>query len=351
MQDFAARLIDWQRTHGRHDLPWQGTRDPYRIWVAEIMLQQTQVLTVIPYYTRFLARFPDLAELARAPLEAVLALWSGLGYYARARNLHRAARLVVERHEGRFPRRFEDIVRLPGVGRSTAAAIAVFAYGERRAILDGNVRRVLARVFGVEGWPGQAAVAARLWALAEALLPEHDLPAYTQGLMDLGASVCTRRRPRCAHCPLTACSARLSGRQHELPAPRPRRDAPRREADLLVLLHAGAVLLERRPPSGVWGGLWSLPQCPQGVDAGEAARRLGCEPAAVEPLARLEHAFTHFTLSIRPWLVHVRAPIAASESAGRLWLPLAELDGAALPAPVRRLLQAVDARTGQAGQE
>ena len=197
--DFARSLIRWQKRAGRHDLPWQqkGRADPYRVWLSEIMLQQTQVATVIPYYRRFLDRFPDLARLAAAPAEDVMALWSGLGYYARARNLQRAAQAIVATHGGRFPHRIEDIEALPGVGRSTAAAIAVFAFGARAAILDGNVKRVLARVFGVDGFPGDKTVEARLWALAESLLPERDLVAYTQGLMDLGATLCTRSSPRC----------------------------------------------------------------------------------------------------------------------------------------------------------
>ena len=252
--DFAQALIRWQKQAGRHDLPWQQpgrARDPYRVWLAEIMLQQTQVATVIPYYVRFLARFPDLARLAAAPAEEVMALWSGLGYYARARNLQRAAQDVVAKHGGRFPRRIEDIGSLPGVGRSTAAAIAVFAFGARAAILDGNVRRVLARVFGIEGFPGEKKVEARLWALAEALLPRRDLVAYTQGLMDLGATLCRLRRPRCGECPVAAsCVARREDRIAGLPTPRAKRAVPQRSVTLLVLRSRGRVLLEQRPPHG-----------------------------------------------------------------------------------------------------
>ncbi|MCU0842142.1 MAG: A/G-specific adenine glycosylase [Thiobacillaceae bacterium] len=338
MPDFAARIVDWQGRCGRHGLPWQGGGDPYAIWVSEIMLQQTQVETVIPYYRRFLARFPDIAALAAAPPDEVLALWSGLGYYARGRNLHAAARLIVERHGGAFPRRHEDILALPGIGRSTAAAIAAFAYGERRAILDGNVKRVLARVFGVEGWPGERAVEDRLWALAEDLLPGRDLRAYTQGLMDLGATVCTRSRPRCAACPLqTDCVASSQGRQAELPGPRPRKALPSRATAMLVLLHAGQVLLERRPPTGIWGGLWSLPEGAVDEDPAAAAARLGCQVDSARPLPGLTHAFTHFRLAISPWRLEVRR-CPAAESPGRLWLPLEEALGAALPSPVRRLL-------------
>lgn len=348
MEDFAQRLIDWQRQNGRHDLPWQQDHDPYRIWVSEVMLQQTQVETVIPYYRRFLERFPDVAALAAAPLDEVLALWSGLGYYARARHLHSAARRIVSEHGGRFPEDFAAIAALPGVGRSTAAAIAVFAYGERQAILDGNARRVLCRVFGIEGWPGEPAVTARLWRLAESLLPQRDLPAYTQGLMDLGATVCTRARPRCDVCPMTACVARNTGRQHVLPTPRPRRDLPERPKAVLVLMHGGEVLLERRAPTGVWGGLWSLPECEIGADPIEAAQALGCQAERVESLPRLTHALTHFRLVMQPWLVHVSRVARVAEANGRLWLPADAALDAALPSPVRRLLASLSPRAGPA---
>lgn len=339
MHDFAQRLIAWQRRHGRHDLPWQTATDAYAVWVSEIMLQQTQVDTVIPYYRRFLARFPDVAALASARLDDVLALWSGLGYYARARNLHAAARRILDRHGGVFPRRFEDIRDLPGVGRSTAAAIASLAHGERHAILDGNVRRVFCRLFGVRGWPGERAVEARLWRLAESLLPECDIGAYTQGLMDLGATVCTRHRPRCDTCPFAAeCVAARQGRQSELPNPRPHKVLPERATLMLVLRHGGEIMLERRPPAGIWGGLWSLPECAVDDDPASAAERLGCQPSAAQPLPTLIHTFTHFRLEIRPWLVAVdRCPVVA-ESAGRLWLAPDAARQAAVPTPVRRLL-------------
>ncbi|GHT99221.1 hypothetical protein FACS1894154_05890 [Betaproteobacteria bacterium] len=229
MTNFAQRLITWQRTHGRHDLPWQANRDPYRIWVAEIMLQQTQVATVIPYYQRFMARFPDVASLAAASAEAMIESWSGLGYYARARNLHRAAHQVMAEYGGQFPTRADDLITLPGIGRSTAAAIAAFASGERKAILDGNVKRVLCRAFGIEGFPGERTVETRLWALAESLLPAdaQEIGVYIQSQMDLGATVCTRSRPACSQCPLSNdCVAHLSGRSAELPTPRPAKTVP-----------------------------------------------------------------------------------------------------------------------------
>lgn len=329
--DFAQRVIVWQKRSGRHDLPWQqgGARDPYRIWLAEIMLQQTQVATAIPYYQRFLVRFPDLASLAAAPAEEVMAQWSGLGYYARARNLQRAAQLIVAEWGGRFPRGAGDIQTLPGIGRSTAAAIAVFAFGARAAILDGNVKRVLARAFGIEGFPGDKAVENRLWALAESLLPGRGIKAYTQGLMDLGATLCTRSRPRCGACPLAAqCAALRENRIAELPSPRARRAVPQRAVTLLVLCCRGRVLLERRPPKGIWGGLLSLPE----LAAGQPARRY----AGAMQLPVVRHAFTHFRLDITPLLCKVSR---CNTPEGSVWWSLKALDMAPLPAPIRRILE------------
>jgi A/G-specific adenine glycosylase len=341
MDSFSARIVRWQRDHGRHGLPWQGTRDPYRIWLSEVMLQQTQVATVLPYYERFLARFPSVAQLAAAPLEEVLALWSGLGYYARARNLHRAAAQVMERFDGVFPADFERLVSLPGVGRSTAAAIAAFAGGERRAILDGNVRRVLARHAGIEGDPMAAATQSRLWQAAESLLPDADIEAYTQGMMDVGAEVCAIRKPACRACPVAdECVARGEDRVHQLPGRRARRASPRREVAMLVVLSQGEVLLEKRPPAGIWGGLWSLPEAPAGAapDA-TLASAWGLESVEVQPLAPFEHAFTHFTLAVSPFRIRIRDRASLAAERGAIWLPLSEIAGAALPSPVRRLLQ------------
>ncbi|MBI4756789.1 MAG: A/G-specific adenine glycosylase [Betaproteobacteria bacterium] len=339
--DFAAALLAWQRCHGRHDLPWQGGRDPYRIWLSEVMLQQTRVATVVPYFQRFVERFPDVAALAAAPPDAVLGLWSGLGYYARARNLHRAARAVMERHGGRFPRSAAALAELPGIGRSTAAAVAVFAFGERAAILDGNVRRVLARCFGVEGWPGERLVGQRLWGLAASLLPQGEIESYTQGLMDLGATLCLPRRPRCGACPVAAqCVARRDARVAELPAPRPRRVVPEKVVTVLVLRQGDGVLLERRPATGVWGGLMSLPELPEGEDAAAwAAGRLGLQVEVQGRLAPVRHGFTHFRLEMRPLLCAVRGEVAMAGEP--LLSPVRDRDlaQAALPAPVRRLLE------------
>jgi A/G-specific adenine glycosylase len=339
---FSTRLISWQRAHGRHGLPWQGTRDPYRIWLSEIMLQQTQVSAVIPYYARFLERFPNLKALADAPVEEVMPLWSGLGYYARARNLHRAARLMMEEHGGQFPATAAALSELPGVGRSTAAAIAAFANNERAAILDGNVKRVLCRVFGIEGFPGERSAEERLWALAETLLPEkaEDIGAYIQAQMDLGATVCTRTSPACEACPLAAqCVAHATGRTTELPATRTRKTPPRRATRMAVVILGDNVLLERRPSAGIWGGLLALPEIPEGIPVETwAMRNLGIDQADAQALPTLVHAFTHFTLEIAPWRIDLpAAPRALSEPVWQ-WLALGQIDSAALPAPVRRIL-------------
>ena len=329
MAGFAQKLVRWQRRHGRHGLPWQDTRDPYRIWLSEVMLQQTQVGAVIPYYERFVARFPEVGALAAASEEEVLELWSGLGYYARGRNLRKAARLIAKR--GSFPDSVEGIRALPGVGPSTAAAIAAFAFGRRAAILDGNVKRVLARCYGVEG---QAQ-----WALAEKLLPARGIEAYTQALMDLGATVCTRASPACARCPVAAdCVARREGRIAELPAARKRGPLPQRRSTWLVLLHQGAVLLERRPSRGVWGGLWALPEGPRAEVRAYCRKNFSVEIARPQRMPVIEHGFTHFRLSIHPLRCGVRRVLPRAQAPGRIWLDLEDAGRAALPAPVRALL-------------
>jgi A/G-specific adenine glycosylase len=339
--DFAAGLLAWHKRHGRHDLPWQGTRDAYRIWVAEIMLQQTQVVAVVPYYRRFLGRFPDIAALAGAPQDEVLRLWSGLGYYSRARNLQRAAQQVQERHGGAFPRTLEKIEALPGIGRSTAAAIAAFAYGTRAAILDGNVKRVLARHFAVAGFPGDKRVEKRLWQLAEEQLPARALGRYTQAIMDLGATLCTRAKPRCADCPLAqTCRALALGRVRDFPAPRPLRPLPTRATHMLLLVRGGEVLLEKRPPSGIWGGLWSLPEIDDAARARAHCRtHYGCSIAAPQALAPLAHGFTHFKLQIQPLLCRVEKFASAAREPGQVWLSLEAAHGAAIPVPVRKLIE------------
>ena len=348
MSDFAERLIDWQQQHGRHALPWQGTHDPYRIWLSEIMLQQTQVDTVIPYYARFLARFPDLASLASAAVDEVMTHWSGLGYYARARNLHRAAHTIVESHGGQFPRTAAEIGLLPGIGRSTAAAIAAFAYGERAAILDGNVKRVLTRIFGVDGFPGEKRVENQLWLLAESLLPTRDIGRYTQAQMDLGATLCTRSKPACVHCPFVDdCVARRDGRVGELPTPRPKKTVPRRSARYAIIIHDSAVLLERRPPAGIWGGLLTPPEIPpteHDISAWAQQRfGLACSPAGA--LSSLTHTFTHFVLDLQPVLLHATTSTCTltADNGALRWHALPDLADAALPAPMRKILDALAA--------
>jgi len=342
--DFARRIINWQRRHGRHGLPWQGTRDAYRIWLSEIMLQQTQVATVIDYYARFLQRFPDLATLARARQDEVMPYWAGLGYYARARNLHRCAQVLIEQWGGRFPERAEDIETLPGIGRSTAAAIAAFSTHARAAILDGNVKRVFARHFGIEGEPSRRAVEQQMWTLAQARLPgtgkyEATMPVYTQGLMDLGATVCTRTKPDCDACPLRqTCIARRDGRQHTLPTPKTRKIAPERSTGMLILASDDSVLLQRRPQPGIWGGLWSLPEFDPKQHPLSASLALGIPAQTSTALAPFVHAFTHYRLHISPHWVHVGTGILAESRPDHAWIACDELADVALPAPVRKLL-------------
>jgi A/G-specific adenine glycosylase len=337
---FATRVVRWQKKHGRHDLPWQRARNPYRIWLAEVMLQQTQVATAAPYYRRFLRTFPNLRSLAEASIDEVLAQWSGLGYYARARNLHRAAREIIVQHGGRFPRTFEAVLSLPGIGRSTAAAICAFAFGAQRAILEGNVKRLLARYFGITGWPGASPIEEQLWRRAESLLPSRNIEAYTQGMMDLGATICTRARPRCTDCPLRAeCVARRDGRIAELPTPRPRAPLPHKRSQMLVLLYGDAVLLEKRAANGIWGGLWSLPEARSDEDLiALCHRRYGLEIATPLPLTPITHGFSHFRLDIVPSRCAVNRLLFTVADPNTLWLHIEAALVAGIPAPVRRIL-------------
>ncbi|HET7586472.1 MAG TPA: A/G-specific adenine glycosylase [Gammaproteobacteria bacterium] len=334
---FASRLLAWFRQHGRHDLPWQRNPTPYRVWVSEIMLQQTQVATVIPYFERFMTQLPDVAALAAAPLDDVLALWSGLGYYARARHLHRAAHVVVERYEGVLPESIEDLVALPGIGRSTAGAILSLSRGQRHAILDGNVKRVLARYHAIAGWPGDKRVVDELWEFADAHTPGVDCASYTQAIMDLGATVCTRRNPACQRCPQQAgCAAHREGRESKFPTPRARRAYPERTRRLLVVECGGAVLLERRPPAGIWGGLWSFPELDDDADAQEQCTQLGLRPKAAETALAFTHDFTHFRLRAEPTVVTVT--VAGVMDASRYVWYNGQL-GIGLPAPIRKWLE------------
>ncbi len=342
----ASSLLEWYDRCGRHDLPWQRDRSPYFVWVSEVMLQQTQVATVIPYFERFTARFPKLVSLAAAELDEVLALWSGLGYYARARNLHRAARVALERFGGELPEDMEALQSLPGIGRSTAGAILALSRGARHAILDGNVKRVLARYHALEGWPGRREVEQALWAHAEAHTPHSRVADYTQAVMDLGATLCTRSRPACTVCPIAAgCRACRLGIQARLPVPRPKRDRPRRRSTVLVVVDAeGRVLLERRPAAGIWGGLFSLPELGEGDDALEWTRsRCAARAASAEPLPRIEHAFTHFDLELDPVLVRLaEAPRAIMDSGNRLWYNAGSATAVGIAAPILALLRSLE---------
>lgn len=338
MSSFSASLIVWQRSHGRHGLPWQGA-DAYRIWLSEIMLQQTQVATVIPYYQRFIASFPDIAALAAATEEAVLEHWSGLGYYARGRNLHRAAKQIADIHGGIFPDRFEQILELPGIGRSTAAAICAQAFHQPYAILDGNVKRVLARYCGISGSPSVKSVEVQLWSRAESLLPERDVATYTQALMDMGATCCTRSKPRCERCPVqSGCVAYQTGRVGELPTPKQRKSVPERRVTFLLAMNGGEILLEKRGSAGIWGGLWCLPQLEEGDE--ELAEYAQCKGWQIDEqitLAVFTHTFTHFKLHITPLRLNL-----AHKPQGK-WMTVDEALSAAIPAPVRRLLSASEA--------
>ena len=343
--DFSRDVIDWQKQHGRHALPWQKTRDAYRIWLSEIMLQQTQVAAVIPYYQRFLATFPTVQSLAAASSEQVMAHWSGLGYYSRARNLHKCAQTVAAQYGGAFPADPALLEQLPGIGRSTAAAISAFAYGTQAAILDGNVKRVFARVFGIEGFPGEKAVENAMWLRAVALLPATDVEAYTQGLMDLGATLCTRNRPACPRCPLAhRCVAHASGRTAELPVRKPKKKVPERQTTMLVIVAGDQVLLEQRPDSGIWGGLLSLPEVQTQVDGVidiETAVASFGVPASVERLSMFSHGFTHFKLHVTPYRIELSSRLQVAAQREHAWYPVNEMADAPLPAPIKKLLLAM----------
>ncbi len=340
MSDFAEKIIAWQRQAGRHDLPWQNTREPYYVWLSEIMLQQTQVNTVIPYYHRFLQHFPSIAALAAASDDAVMAQWAGLGYYTRARNLHKAAKKIVGEHGGVFPQNFDAILALPGIGRSTAAAISAFCFGAKTAILDGNVKRVLARYLGVETYPGEKKTETYMWLEADALLPAEHVDVYTQGLMDLGATLCTRSRPDCAHCPLQKkCVAYRDGRTAELPLRKPKKTIPEKDVVMLIFIHDHRVLLEKRPPSGIWGGMWSLPEVALGEDISDLCLRHGVIVTPLPNLDVVSHGFTHFTLHITPQPLVVTQARHQARQPGIQWVREEELSSLGLPAPVAKMLK------------
>lgn len=341
-EDFQHALLDWFDRAGRKHLPWQQDPTPYRVWISEIMLQQTQVATVIPYYERFLADFPELARLAEADLAAVLQHWAGLGYYARGRNLHRAAQLAVQRHGGELPNRLADLTELPGIGRSTAGAILSMGFGIRAPILDGNVKRVLARHAGIEGWPGQSAVTKRLWEQADRRTPADRVGNYTQAIMDLGATVCTPRRPDCPACPVKAgCHAYRTGSTETLPTPSPRKALPIKTCYLLALQDPeNRFYLERRPGTGIWGGLWSLPEFPGRNELEHWCQARGIDPAGLETLAPGRHTFSHFRLDYIPLTGRIARIHRIEDGSSGDWRNPGT--DTALPAPIRRLLQQIN---------
>ena len=339
---FAARLLSWFDRHGRHDLPWQHPRTAYRVWLSEIMLQQTQVQVVVRYFQRFVDALPDVPALAAADIDTVQALWSGLGYYSRARNLHRAAQICVASHDGDLPRDFDALTALPGIGRSTAGAILAQAHGDRFAILDGNVKRVLARYHGVHGWPGAGPVEKRLWTLSVSHLPSTRLADYTQAIMDFGATLCTRAAPACAICPLRDdCVARIEGLTSTLPAAKPAKALPTRDCVMLLLFDAeDRVLLQRRPGTGVWAGLWSLPETPDSAAARDwLAQQCTDDFAGGAHLPMVAHGFSHYRLDIAPILFReVQPRLRIPDNADLRWAARDELLSIGLPSPVRKLL-------------
>jgi len=374
---FSERLLAWFDEHGRKTLPWQQDRTPYRVWVSEIMLQQTQVATVIPYYERFMARFPKVADLAQAPIDDVLSLWTGLGYYARARNLHKTACIVAEEYDGEFPDSVEGLESLPGIGRSTAGAILTLGHGGWAPILDGNVKRVLARYLAIEGWPGRSDVLAALWKASEAMTPRERTADYTQGIMDLGATLCTKSKPECLFCPMTEdCQARISGTQPAYPGKKPKKKIPTRDTHFIICVDSqGRVLLERRPPSGIWGGLWSFPEAshadtlpknhadnptsiPESTDKGAREGSDNTEDvtvtswldkqglAATKPLAfmpAVSHTFSHFRLEITPVRCVIQNNVSRiADSEGHGWFTIARALTLGLPAPVVKILRSLE---------
>ncbi|WP_205663324.1 A/G-specific adenine glycosylase [Alteromonas facilis] len=342
---FSEKVLTWFDIHGRKHLPWQQSISAYRVWVSEIMLQQTQVATVIPYFERFMQRFPSVTDLAKAPIDEVLHLWTGLGYYARARNLHKAANVILEQFEGKFPTSFDDVVSLPGIGRSTAGAILSIAERQPHAILDGNVKRVLARYFAVDGWPGAPAVANQLWAYAEEVLPQARNHHYTQAMMDLGATLCTRSNPKCESCPLQqGCLAYVQGRQQELPGKKPKKALPEKSVVLAIPFLHGSVLMHQRPPSGIWGGLWGFEEFTD-IDSLSASmkKRFG-DPLDVmqQTLASFRHTFSHFHLDIHPVLVNVGRQVSYQvNDQPTLWFDIQDPPNVGVSAPTERIVKAI----------
>lgn len=340
MTSFSDRVLEWFDAHGRKDLPWQQTKDAYRVWVSEIMLQQTQVQTVIPYFERFVDSFPDIAALAAAEMDDVLHHWSGLGYYARARNLHHAARAITTDHGGVFPTNIDDVTALPGIGQSTAGAILSLALDQRHAILDGNVKRVLTRHDAIDGWPGKTAVTKKLWELAERRTPLKRASAYTQAIMDLGATLCTRSNPACDRCPvIDDCKALAANSVSSYPGRKPKKEKPLRQTTMLIATAQAGVYLERRPEAGIWGGLWSLPELGDRSVEGWCRDELNTAATATEPWHTLRHSFSHYDLDIQPIRVRVESPLSTvADSDTTTWYRLDDSPPGGIAAPVRKLL-------------
>lgn len=343
---FAHAVLDWYHRHGRKDLPWQQNVTPYRVWVSEIMLQQTQVSTVLGYFDRFTQAFPTVGDLAQATEDEVLHLWTGLGYYSRARNLQKTAQLICERHGGEFPRDLKSLMALPGIGRSTAGAIASLAMNIRAPILDGNVKRVLARYYALDGYPGQIEHQRQLWQWAQRLMPHHDIRHYTQAMMDLGATLCTRSKPSCLLCPLRSeCCAHRLGRETAYPVPKPRKEKPQKHTVMPLLITSDHhVLLYKRPANGIWGGLWSLPELESLVQLDALQQRHGVQCQDIQPLPSILHTFSHYQLTIEPWIVLVEKNAETMVAASWLWYNLAQPPRLGLAAPVKALLEQVCAR-------
>ena len=342
-QPFSQLLLSWYQQHGRHDLPWQQDRNLYRVWISEIMLQQTQVATVIPYFDRFMAKFPNIAALANASQDEVLHLWTGLGYYARARNLHKAAQIIHHEHNDKFPEEFDDVLALPGIGRSTAGAILAQALGQRHVILDGNVKRVLTRLYAIEGWPGKKNIENQLWELAELLTPSQQLTDYTQAIMDLGATACARK-PTCTACPVSdMCAALEQDNVASFPTPKKRKTLPVKSTQMLLLQNeVGEVLLQQRPPSGIWGGLWSLPEYDETNPTSLkewCKKQLGLVIGKTQTQSIFRHTFSHFHLDITPITCTVKSPANhVMEDTQGVWYNTQRPELLGLPAPVVKIL-------------
>lgn len=341
LSSFSERVLDWFDAHGRKDLPWQQPKDPYRTWVSEIMLQQTQVRTVIPYFERFMQSFPDINALASAAQDEVLQHWSGLGYYARARNLHRAAQAIRDDYSATFPGTLDAVTALPGIGRSTAGAILALSMNQRHPILDGNVKRVLARHEAVAGWPGTTAVARRLWEIADDVTPDERVADYTQAIMDLGAMVCTRSSPACDRCPVAEdCRALDQDLIADYPGRKPKKEKPLRQTTMVLAKHDGHVYLERRPESGIWGGLWSLPELAGDNVENWCRDRLQREPLAVEEWRVLRHSFSHYDLDIQPIVVRIDSPLSkVADGNDATWHQLDKDLPGGMAAPVSKLIE------------